>query len=196
LAQSQQNSDFASYYAELARLSYYIGAGEGRLDGLPQFSDGSLVKVDFAKKNYHADDALGDILRMQQALQEKLQNPPAGITDTPDFKTAVALALDVFNIAERYRGAFHEHIGADGKMVLFALQEEGRATGPGSALITEFDVFTPTTLTAKQMGDTKGDSMMNYDQLKDVAKDVVSNTNLNAPLVKQTFNDAIDLDAV
>lgn len=71
LAKSERNPAYASYYEEIAKLSYYLGASEGRLDRLPEFQ--------FSKDYFEPDDALVDLLNKKEALGELLRNPPAGI---------------------------------------------------------------------------------------------------------------------
>lgn len=185
LAQQEKNPAFAAYYAELAKLSYYLGAAEGRLDGLEPFM--------FAESVYEPDDALVDLMSLQAQLQDKLKNPPMGMTDSKAFKTALPLAMDVFNIADQYRNAFKSQIGPDGKVLPFRI-DDNRERGPGTAFLIEHHIYAHDR--PDYVGDYPGKGFIDYNWLKFQAKKIVTDTSTSAPLPKQTFADAIDLDSV
>jgi hypothetical protein len=185
LAQAEKNSDYASYYTELARISYYMGVAEGRLDGLEQFRS--------KEGTYEPDDALVDLINLQSQLREKLDSPPAGLTDTAIFKAALPLATDVAQIADQYRSAFNSQIGPDGKVSPFRISDT-RERGPGTAFSVSSHIYAYDN--PEFVGDFFGTTMMDYDTVKTIARQVVADTRTNAPLTKQTFNDAIDLDTV
>lgn len=184
LAAQQTQPELESYYREMAKLAYYMGANEGELDDISGLTQGG---------KYSNGDALQDLLSTQAALRDLMQNPPGGL-NVEQHATLFPLAVDAFNIAQNYINHLESFIDSSGKVPknFSALNAKGDCFASGAGISMEQD----TKLTISKDPRIRGvsyENLVSYDTLKSKARNLLAKEKLTQP-VQATFEDAQTLD--
>jgi Flp pilus assembly pilin Flp len=199
LAAQQTDPDLRSYYDKMAKLSYYLAGAEGELDEVPGLRIDTQGNATYTKGN-----ALGDIVIYTRQLDALMNNPPKTLSST-DYRQAMPLAADVYNIAHQYQNAFSRFVDEKGQVKQnfgvpqLSSMEVCCATGdetPGSALryATQATSKMPPDLPpVGKMINAPYDKLVNYDQLKAVADGVLATNKVDNLPVTSTIQDAQDL---
>jgi hypothetical protein len=184
---AQQATDPATkaYYAQLAELSYYMGANEGELDDFDSYSKGS---------SYSNADALNDLLSKQAQLQALMNNPPAGVSQQ-DLAQVLPLTAEVDRVASTYKSALQSMLGSDGKVAInteFSIKDAGK-NGTCSISTCQSMILKPNpNKTAKGV---TYDSLVPYDQLKAQVQVSLTTHPISAdPPVMTTLQDATQVN--
>lgn len=92
-AEAETDPELKSYYTKLANNAYYMGAIEGTLDGMSQFS--------FESQYGNRTMALYDFEWQKSGMKHLIDNPPAGL-DEQTYASIMPLAAEVYNIGQHY----------------------------------------------------------------------------------------------
>jgi len=185
LANQETNPENKAYYAQLAKLAYYMGANEGEIDDFDTYT---------LHGSYSNGDALRDLLNKKQEFQALMLNPPTGLNQQA-LSDLLPVATEVFNIAQTYTSALKQYVNADGTVTTnFSTVVSGTnfATGLGSALdpATTTKVAKPIyPLTNKTFED-----VVPYDVLKAQVQTTLSKNTLPQTPVVTDFKDAVVID--
>ncbi len=194
LAKQQTDPAVATYYEEMAKMTYYLGAAQGEMDEIP-----GLAIADVGDSGtYSKGNALSDILYYQGQLEKLMQSPPPG-AKPQDMAKAIPLAANAYNIAEKYAVAFERFINKDGTVTKnfgFCSSENGCSGGTG-AVGSSLEL-------AEHMSATKDmpmikkryDQLVSLEEIKAETKNVLSNNQVEAVEVKATLSGAVALDQV
>ena len=188
LAATESNPTNQAYYAQMAKLSYYLGANENQLD------QNQMV---FSTTTVSNADALNDILAKQNALKTLIENPPSNLVASTSLSDALSVAGEVSNIAQSYKDKLSSFIESDGKVhsdFLIVDQGNNRMTnGLGNTL-------SPTSVAVPEGGQTKltnqpYENVVSYEQLKSQVKTILAENQpaISAP-VESTFKGAVTID--
>ena len=184
LAQRETDPAIQEYYAQMAKLAYYMGANEAELDDFDKYSLQVL---------YSNGDALQDLMGQQSALQALMLNPPPGIKPQ-DLANVLPVTSEVFNISQNYSSHFSKFVGPDGKVTSnFSTISQGTfAKGLGSAM-RDGTTTQPSSLNF-QLRNKSYDVLVPYDQLKAQVKATLSQNKLPDTPVVTDFKDAVTID--
>jgi Flp pilus assembly pilin Flp len=181
MAQQATDPVIKAYYAQLAKLSYYMGANEGELDDFDSYSKGA---------SYTNADALNDLLSSQAQLQALMNNPPAGVSQA-DLQKVLPFTQEVDRVASSYKSALQSVIGPAGKVVTqtdFIIKE---AASPAKCSISTCQAMLLTPNPARTPSGITYDSLVPYEQLKAQVQTTLSNHPISAdPPVMTTLQDA------
>jgi hypothetical protein len=186
LAQQTTDPVTQAYFAQLAKLSYYIGANEGELDDFGTYSLGS---------KYSNADALNDLLSKQSQLQALMNNPPPGVSQQ-DLAQVLPLTAEVDRVASSYKSALQSVLGPDGEVHTEFSIRDGSLSGPHCGLSTCQDMVLQTNNKRWTVQNTSYDSLVSYDQVKAQAQTTLSSNPVSAdPPVIATLDDATQVDS-
>ena len=185
LAQRETDPGIQDYYAQMAKLAYYMGANEAELDDFDKYS---------LSTRYSNGDALQDLMGQQSALQALMLNPPPGIK-SQDLANVLPVTSEVFNISQNYSSLFSKFVGPDGKVTSnFSTISQGTfAKGLGSAM-RDGTTTQPSSLNF-QLRNKSYDVLVPYDQLKAQVKVTLSQNKLPDTPVVTDFKDAVTIDS-
>lgn len=212
LADAESDPAIREYYEELAKASFYLGAAEGKLDGVDA--------LDPNNPNYTSADALRDVITLSQQMAHLLSNPPSNL-DKANSTEVIPLAVEVYNIAQTYKEGLSDYIGPDGvrtkefettttvtqtkkpgflaklfggkKKVTTSTETVVASTGtgePGSVL----DTIQKTKPGPIQESYTPYSRLVNYEQLKNKSKEVLAQNNVASVPVESTLVNATTID--
>jgi Flp pilus assembly pilin Flp len=179
---AQQATDPATkaYYAQLAKLAYYMGANEGELDDFDSYSKGS---------SYSNADALNDLLSKQAQLQTLMKNPPAGVSQA-DLQAVLPYVQEVDSIAANYKSTLQSVIGPGGKVKAeFSIIEATKHVACGISTCQDMLIVAnnPNFVVHK----TTYDALVPYEQLMAQVQTTLSKNPVSAdPPVMTTLQDA------
>lgn len=186
LAANEPNPTNQAYYAQMAKLAYYLGANENQLD------QNQMV---FSTTTVSNADALNDILAKQNALKTLIDNPPPNLS-THDLNDALSVAGEVSGIAQSYQDKLNSFIEADGKVhsdFLIVNQSNNMTNGLGNTL-------SATSVAVPEGGQTKltnqpYENVVPYDQLKSQVKTILAQNQppISIP-VDTTFKGAVNIN--
>jgi len=188
LAATEPNPTNHAYYAQMAKLAYYLGANENQLD------QNQMV---FSTTTVSNADALNDVLAKQNALKTLMDNPPPNLAASTSLNDALSVAGEVSNIAQSYKDKLSNFIESDGKVhsdFLIVDQHSNNMTnGLGNTL-------SPTSVAVSEGGQTKltnqpYENVVPYDQLKSQVKTILAENQppISIP-VETTFKGAVNID--
>jgi len=185
MAQQATNPVVQAYYAQLAELSYYMGANEGELDDFDNYSKGS---------SYSNADALNDLLSKQAQLQALIKNPPAGVSQA-DLQAVLPYVQEVDTIASSYKSTLQSVIGPDGTVKAeFSIREATEHVA--CSISTCQDMLLVPNNKNFIVHNTTYDALVPYEQLKAQVQTTLSKNPLSAdPPVMTTLQDATTTDS-
>lgn len=184
LAGQQTQPELQDYYSKMAKLAYYMGANEGEIDDVSGLSQGTA---------YSNGDALNDLMSTQRALNDMLQNPPAGLN--PQAHAALLpLAVDAFNIAQNYVNHLETFIDANGSVPknfsTLNPDTNKRIAGPGIALAEKTELAISTD---PRIRGVTYEKLVPYENLKQTVEALLTQQGLTQP-VQITLENAQALD--
>jgi hypothetical protein len=185
LASQETNPENKAYYAQLAKLAYYMGANEGEIDDFDTYTLSS---------KYSNGDALQDLLNKKQEFQALMLNPPPGLNQQA-LSDLLPVSSEVFNIAQTYTSALSKYVNADGTVTTnFSTVTSGTkfATGLGSAL----DPATTTKVARAiyPLTNKTFEDVVPYDALKAQVQTTLSKNTLPQMPIVTDFKDAVVID--
>jgi len=189
LAQQASDPDTQGYFAQLAKMAYYMGANEGQIDNFDTYAKAG---------SYTNGDALNDLIDLSASFNKLLINPPDNVSSA-DLAKVTPIANQVSTISDKYLENLHSVMdgNSSGKTYInFNLGSTSAGLSPNGPPISAGDSAVPTATFGTGLKNTTYEALVPYDQLKaqvDGTLNANPITQDNAPVLT-TFHNAKTTD--